>query len=1003
MGETIKSICARGQVVRSSYYSTTYRGRLEIKGQEGEWDVQHITIPFPLRRELELKARFGLEDRDLEAFYAAFAHNLKRDLRLRRDLGTAGNSRLGEVLTTFAALQTSREEDGTQHIFVVGKPREALIGSEGFTETEAKRSAVLELGLRLLQHLKKCSEAGISLGAIDPESVVLEEVCGRPYVKLEQTPLVTADSLAAPMIGADNRTFLRPDVASGEALPSFDGDVYALCALLKTIFCGNHYTQAVRPGQQMLFCSAETAAAIEKGLQEGASAVKTLDTALRAELKAVREGECQDITIRFAPPDHAAAFVSIDNHFRNEAARQKAAKRREEGRKKSGRKKAKKPAAVRRSRFRRTVLLVLVMLVLLTAALLARCGGIFGPGRGGASSEASGERQESTEGTTEARTETAEESRDCPTSRSTGLYRHLDEVVDGQGRTVGSYFISEDGAIAYAASRLPISPEELVFTNAVRDLTEVKEVTVSAGDGCLTLPKNLADRYNIKVGDVLLLADEVLQAEGAASASGKYPKVLELESDPRTYRTRIRFAEADWSEVYRLVDDELYAKLMMVGREKELVIRERVSQNGGEQTVLYYDDDGVLYTEADWLAQEKEREAIRQVKAELEQNRASQGVTVIVPAEGVEDFVYIEEIRLAKQIYTITLNKEKETMFIVAAAVFPANATNRRVTVMLEGDGGASFPYAYNGPYILEEADDGAELTRMTADYARVADGRMTFVVKGEALGTETLTVKAEAGYAWAGADIVLTDESGHTEDIPETIDVPETVAPEEPETQPAPETEPQSRPETRSASETEPQTKPEPAQPTEPGTSGTSETAHQHSLAARTVSEASCSAPGRTETYCTDCGEVLSFAELPQLAHTEASRVTKAATANADGTYEIYCSVCGKLLRSGVIPRTGPAETEPQTTKAAEPTAPTDPWEEAFTVTPTSVVLHVGEKIKLSPSDSCIWSSSNTSVATIGGEQGRTVTAKRVGKCTIKAQAAGSDEVVYISVEVIE
>lgn len=106
----------------------------------------------------------------------------------------------------------------------------------------------------------------------------------------------------------------------------------------------------------------------------------------------------------------------------------------------------------------------------------------------------------------------------------------------------------------------------------------------------------------------------------------------------------------------------------------------------------------------------------------------------------------------------------------------------------------------------------------------------------------------------------------------------------------------------------------------------------------------------------------------------------------------------------------TTPRATEPPATQPPATTAPptqppttqppTEPEDDIFTVTPGSVTLRVGETCNLSPSMSCTWSSSDSGIASIGGGQGRTVTAKAVGSCIIYARSSdGQTAMVYVTV----
>ena len=87
---TIASVCTEDKLIRSNYYSDTYRAEFKMGGEKKTWDVQHISIPFDPVKEIMLKERFGIDESELQAFYTAFGSNLKHSLRITDALKDKG-------------------------------------------------------------------------------------------------------------------------------------------------------------------------------------------------------------------------------------------------------------------------------------------------------------------------------------------------------------------------------------------------------------------------------------------------------------------------------------------------------------------------------------------------------------------------------------------------------------------------------------------------------------------------------------------------------------------------------------------------------------------------------------------------------------------------------------------------------------------------------------------------------------------------------------------------
>ena len=93
---------------------------------------------------------------------------------------------------------------------------------------------------------------------------------------------------------------------------------------------------------------------------------------------------------------------------------------------------------------------------------------------------------------------------------------------------------------------------------------------------------------------------------------------------------------------------------------------------------------------------------------------------------------------------------------------------------------------------------------------------------------------------------------------------------------------------------------------------------------AERVTKEATCTADGSKEKYCTDCGTVVETVPIPQKGHTTAERVTKEATVTAEGATETYCTACGTVISTTSVPKKtcNHSQTSERVTKEATCTA---------------------------------------------------------------------------------
>ena len=75
-------------------------------------------------------------------------------------------------------------------------------------------------------------------------------------------------------------------------------------------------------------------------------------------------------------------------------------------------------------------------------------------------------------------------------------------------------------------------------------------------------------------------------------------------------------------------------------------------------------------------------------------------------------------------------------------------------------------------------------------------------------------------------------------------------------------------------------------------------------------VTPATCSAEGKEELYCTECGELADSRSIPKTEHQNTQVTLKEATCTEDGYRDIYCLDCGEQTWHAVLPATGHVKT---------------------------------------------------------------------------------------------
>lgn len=946
MSEELRRLWETGTPVRENIYSRTRRNSFSVNdGGIRDYDIQRIQIPFPSVMEKKLKARFRLRDDELGDFYQKFQREIANHVFITDALRDVRDPENIDSATLYYEMRDLEQLPGGYDIYFVTKPATALMNSRWLSDTGAMFSAILTIGSRLLQSVRAYSNAGFSLGTLDMDSMVMTEESGTTFIR-------NAFFFAASAVhGNQNnggpsapsallQTHMPPKIRYGEAAPSFNSDIYAVCSILWSMLNGQHPSVAPTLTSPPRFCPEKLASLLAEAMTDGVSAYKELQRELRTQLNALADGSTSDFMITFDPPFYSSEFDALEKEEKERLVEaQKAAETPPEDNDKK----------------KKLLSTLIIGIAALAAVILSYFFYIkpklFPPPEPEPTPVV-------TPIPTPKPTPTPDPNAGRPdtTSAEVGLYTYGDLIVDKYGNPSSRFYVNADGDIECEPSRFPSRYSELEFSEIVLDLRESDLAADASGKTMQVKPEEIA-KYGLdegllllppgwdmtkhlpRIGGVSFTPEEALVKTFLryATTEEKDPTAARVEIDrsrlegldsedvvkefyttlmaealnaTMTEDKAVKWKEqldvsglsididlsgSEWYEEYQNCDEATHQKLLLLEREPETEkIKSRVSHANGADITLYYDDAGNTYTEDDWDEQEALRAAIEETKAELDSYKAVEGVTVLVPYWAVEEYVFVEGFEFGSDPLTVDLHessngKAVSDSFMATIRILPENATCKEVDAEFNRSSGLSVPYNFNSDYIAGEHATYERMTSMTLDFSKCSDGVMALAMEGSEFGRYKLKLVSKDGHAEAEMTVELQNNGVVPTPTPEPTPTP-TSAPT-PAATPAPSS---GQPYTPAAPQT-PITTPEPV-------------------------------------VCTP---------------------------------------------------------EPTPVPTATPTpVPAPPDDDTLTVTPKELKMKVGETFDLKPSLSCSWSCSAPSVASIGGPQGRTVTAKSVGTCEITARS---------------
>lgn len=968
--EELRRLCEEGKLVRENYFSETYRAEFSLNGSEiRPWDVQRITVPFSRAKEEKLKARFGLSDENLEEFYGLFVKEIRQHLLVLDDLRKMRDeSKIDSCTYYYETRKRIQNEDNSLEFYIYMAPAAPLVRQDSAVSNDgAMLSNILMLFTRLLQSVKNYNDHGVSIGTVDLDSMLTESVGGREYIKNDFFFAATSERRTLQDFSADLKTHMAPEIASGEAAPSYNGDIYAVCSVIWSMLDGRHFTVAPDLSRDPRFASPELADLMRAAMRDGTANYKELTRQIRQELNAIKNGTATDAAIPFAAPPYAAKFANID-------MREKARQQAEEERKKQEEAAAKEPADDKKAKLKKAIPLLLVMAAIFAASIYFFVIPVLFP------KEAPPEPEPTPTVTAEPTpTPTPDPNAGKPDTSSAeeGLYTYGDTIVDSHGVPSSRFYINDAGDIECDPAKVPTRFSELVFSDAVNDLSEA-EFELGAEQEVITLSLDEMRLYGLENGQIInppgwdlnkhmKMIDSIsivpgnneLKQIGKAVAAGDVPldgaitiqisaedmdTLLAEDGDLKGYFIKavcrelnaeltdeteatlrenikdesivftVHFTDSEWYQQYVGCDDNTYEKLLLIEREPECSkIKCKTTEVNGEKISLYYDDAGATYTEEDWMKQESLRKEIEEAKAELDAYKTMPEPVVLVPSCGVQEFVFAEDITFGSDEMNIDIpvneyGTAEPQSFMMTVSLLPEDVTCKEVSVTVEPNTGLGFPYSYNADVVLGQHSTYDVLSDMALDFAKGENGSLSLAMKASAAGTYRITFASGDGKVIKALIVNANSVGTPAENASQTgMDTPE-------------------------------------------GTAGGNQ-------GGNTGGNQGGNTGGGNTGGNTGGGNI-----TPQ--------------------YPV-------ITPTPQQPEPTPSPQTPQPTPTPTPVPTPEPiYEEpAFTInSPTEITLKIGETFTLKPSDSCTWSLSNSSVISLGGPANCTITAKAPGVCVITA-----------------
>ena len=292
----MKQFCRPENHIRDSYYSDTYRANFRLDGEQRDWDVIHISIPFPHEKEQRFMKRFGVASEEMSSFYEDLAKRLPFEAKLLRDIHSDDRyTALAANMIRFLYIESVPKTGRGSDLYYITEPLEPLIGSSIFPGPEITLLNLLQVGARFTQMLKLLLGTGIHIGAFDLDTVFLTQPDGeKRMIKLGSLLHASTDEAAL-------KSLLTLPAFAKAGQQSIKTDTDALCGLLWLLADGRHYTSSPDYSRAPQYAPEEFTSALRRAMtaedENAAEALKELHNDLFHLIRRIRKGELLDVRI----------------------------------------------------------------------------------------------------------------------------------------------------------------------------------------------------------------------------------------------------------------------------------------------------------------------------------------------------------------------------------------------------------------------------------------------------------------------------------------------------------------------------------------------------------------------------------------------------------------------------------------------------------------------------------------------------------------------------------
>ena len=335
----LQVFCTEHNLIRSTYFSDTYRATFELDGITKSWDITHISLPFSEEKERLLQARFGIPSDELFEFYKRFAKCVQNSMAVvkyindipleeqsqnpdgtpKRDPAVAVKS--SAALYKYKRIIKKADKHGSD-VYLVTEPLDPFVGSEFCTGTAISLSNLLSFAARATQIINGFAYYGFHVGGFDLDTIFFQNIDGKKfftfgsflYAGFDQDRLPTnwkgpawPDMKELPTLPASTDQRVKEGGA-----PSLVGDMHSLVALLWTMLSGKNYRDAPDYEEAPRYAPAELLDVLVQGRDsDDPDTLRVMSKRFHALMRSIRRQELPDTVIHIAePPDYLAEYLA---------------------------------------------------------------------------------------------------------------------------------------------------------------------------------------------------------------------------------------------------------------------------------------------------------------------------------------------------------------------------------------------------------------------------------------------------------------------------------------------------------------------------------------------------------------------------------------------------------------------------------------------------------------------------------------------------------------------